>query len=419
MHPGTEEGLDYTIKWTEGMKKLVRDDRVIVVNEENGYWLKISKECFDLLQDAVERGISRQTLINEYETEQDRQYVETLLDKLDTVGVLDKGEKEDRRLSQVYILLTHRCNLNCTHCSVSALQSNEDDVLDTDRMFDLFDRVIELKPRQLVLSGGEPLIRKDFEILIKYLADHYDGGITLMTNGTMINEKNIDIIRKYVTNIDISIDGIDEETCTAIRGKGVFKKVICLVKELQKRNFRNISLSMVFGGSNYHLMVPFKEMCKNLGTKAIPRIFSPIGRGEKIKNEFNKVPEGQQCDYKKEQIGDRISVGSCKACKKEYCIDHRGDIYPCVLLMKDKYKLGNIFEDGQSVMSDRRKQEDNVAYKEFSKLFPQKIAKCKDCDLNLFCWSCLHFVDYYMDSDRFDERCTSRREALENAVWGK
>lgn len=412
--------MDFVIKWTEGMKKLVRGDKVIISNDRNGYWIKISKECFDLLNDACERGISRQDLIDEYEIGPDREYVEKLIDKLDTVEVWDKGEKEDKRLSQIYILLTDRCNLKCAHCSVSALQSNGDDYLDTNRMLELFDRVIELNPRQIVLSGGEPVFRKDFDILIRYLSEHYNGGITLMTNGTLINEKNIEMILKHVTNIDISVDGIDEETCAKIRGKGVFQKVMWLVRALQSRNFRNISLSMVFGRSNYHLLAKFNEMCRQLGTKSVPRIFSPIGRGESLKEEFNKLPEGLQCNYEQEQIGDGISAGSCKACKKEYCVDHRGDIYPCVLLMKDEYKLGNIFDDdGLSIMKNKELQEENQAYKEFSKLFPQRIAKCKDCDLNLFCWSCLHFADYYKDSDLFDERCASRRKTLEAAIWGK
>ena len=47
-----------------------------------------------------------------------------------------------------------------------------------------------------------------------------------MTNGTLFNSQNITPIIEKVNNIDISLDGADEESCSVIRGKGVFDRVV-------------------------------------------------------------------------------------------------------------------------------------------------------------------------------------------------
>ena len=84
-----------------------------------------------------------------------------------------------------------------------------------------------------------------------------------------------------------------------------------------------------------------------------------------------------------------------------------------------KYKLGNIFVDEDiNAINGNGRLEERDGYKHFIDLLPQRIEKCKDCDLNLFCWSCLHFVDYYKDSDLFEKRCLSKKSVLGEAIWG-
>lgn len=408
------------MKWADCMEKSTRGDRVIVASDETGLWIKISKECFELLDDAVKRGLSEEELLKEFEAEEDRDYIKQLINKLDTVGVWDKpADKSEPKIKQVYFMITHRCNLCCAHCSIAAEQSNGEDYLDTKRIVEAMERVIKLRPAQIALSGGEPLVRKDYKVILEYLRRNYEGVITLMTNGTLINEDNVDFIVKNISNIDLSIDGIDEETCSLIRGKGVFDKVISVVKMLQARGMNKISLSMVFGSANYHLMKPFRELNERLGTRAVPRAFSPIGRGKDLEKYFETVPEGQHVETLQDKLEDMVTAFSCKACRHEICIDPHGDLYPCVLLTDGKYKLGNIFVDEDiNAINGNGRLEERDGYKHFIDLLPQRIEKCKDCDLNLFCWSCLHFVDYYKDSDLFEKRCLSKKSVLGEAIWG-
>lgn len=118
----------------------------------------------------------------------------------------------------------------------------------------------------ITLSGGEPLLRGDFKELLKYLKNNYNGHIGISTNGTLITNSNAELLVKYADQIDISVDGVDEETCSIVRGKGVFEKVIKSIKILQDKGFSNISLSMVFSDKNEYLEPSFLELNKKLGT---------------------------------------------------------------------------------------------------------------------------------------------------------
>ena len=136
------------------------------------------------------------------------------------------------------------------------------------------------------------------------------------------------------------------------------------------------------------------------------------------KDIFNQVSKKQLNEFSQDKMQDTLKSCTCGACKKEICIDYKGDIYPCVLLVKEEYRLGNIFcQDEVCAISDRERLETLSSFKKFEKLYPDKIENCKKCDVNLFCWTCLHFADIYIDTDNFQERCQAKKEALGKLIW--
>lgn len=53
----------------------------------------------------------------------------------------------------------------------------------------------------------------------------YCGKITLSTNGLLIDKENIETLKKCVDYFEISLDGVDESSCSKIRGEGVFESL--------------------------------------------------------------------------------------------------------------------------------------------------------------------------------------------------
>jgi heme d1 biosynthesis radical SAM protein NirJ len=105
--------------------------------------------------------------------------------------------------------LLRRCNLTCKHCYATSADSVFRDELDTAEAFKVIDDLHEAGVRVLILSGGEPLLRDDIFELSEY-AREKGFFVALSTNGTLIDERNIDQITaaKY-DYVGISIDGLE------------------------------------------------------------------------------------------------------------------------------------------------------------------------------------------------------------------
>ena len=88
--------------------------------------------------------------------------------------------------------ITFACNMRCLHCGTSAGKQRPEE-LSTDEALSLIDELTELGCKNVTLSGGEPLLRKDWKVLAQRLKDN--GLISyLITNGYAMNEKYADDI---------------------------------------------------------------------------------------------------------------------------------------------------------------------------------------------------------------------------------
>ena len=67
----------------------------------------------------------------------------------------------------------------------------------------MLERAAALNPEQIVLSGGEPMVRKDFMELLQYLRQRFKNKISFSTNGLLINEANI----KYLNSCNCNRRG--------------------------------------------------------------------------------------------------------------------------------------------------------------------------------------------------------------------
>lgn len=107
--------------------------------------------------------------------------------------------------------LTNRCNLSCPHCYASAKSKEGTGELSTEEAKKVIDDLAHQAVLVLILSGGEPIMRKDFYELAHYAMEK---GIScaLSTNGTLINESHVkNILKSGIGYVGISIDGTQEK----------------------------------------------------------------------------------------------------------------------------------------------------------------------------------------------------------------
>lgn len=404
-------------------KILKRGNKIILANAMSGRWIRISKRAYEIIKSIMENENHSDLSESFFDRQEDYVFIKNLYQSLEEMKILvDENTPEIWQNRMVGIQLTNRCNLRCIHCCADAGEGDLENELSTSEMICVFDKVIAWNPRNIMISGGEPLLRSDFFELMQYLRGNFKGKISLSTNALLINQKNVSEIVKLFDSLDISIDGVDEKTCSIVRGAGVFGRVCENVKLLKTEGGQNISLSMVFADKNEYLMEEFDELNKKLGTIPMQRIFSPIGRGEVNKHFFSEKDENDiyiPSSYLVKDYKEPFSICSCVAGKKEIIIAYDGSVYPCPSYWDKKYLLGNI-KDYSSVEEIVGKAQNGCTMCKCVEIDnPQNCSICKDCSIRLFCWTCPGAVKDIKTEIAFRKRCTILKPILMDRIWNE
>ena len=107
--------------------------------------------------------------------------------------------------------LTQRCNLECAHCYMSAFAgADTQGELGTDECRRVIDEIARVNPNVfLILTGGEPLLRKDIFEIAAYAAERRFT-VVLGTNGLLLREREAKRMRDTgVLGASISLDSTD------------------------------------------------------------------------------------------------------------------------------------------------------------------------------------------------------------------
>ncbi len=182
--------------------------------------------------------------------------------------------------------LTTGCNLRCIHCRASATELMSPDDLSYAECCNVIDDIAEYAPFILVLSGGEPLWRRDVFDLARR-AKNKGIRVALATNGTLIDEAMALRIREAgIERVAISLDGADPVTHDTFRGhKGAFESAvrgIKLVKELGISTQINTTVSR----HNEHQLPEILRLAQKLQVNAFHMfLLVPVGCGLTIQDE--------------------------------------------------------------------------------------------------------------------------------------
>ena len=402
-------------KFSKYCRIIINLKKVVLSNIENGSWIRITKEVYDILVLGIENILGIEELkLNLYDDE-DREYIQNLYNILCKMGIIEDENYEYKINNKIVAIeMTHRCNLRCFHCCIDAdgVVSNKND-LSTEQIKIIIDKIIKWNPDRIMLSGGEPMLRKDFIEILKYIKNNYKGKIIVSTNGTLINTSNVEALAECAYQIDISLDGVDEESCSIIRGPGIFNKVLKNVQKLKRVGFSRIFLSMVISDRNEHLERRFKALNESLGTFPLVRIFSPVGRGKDNLEMFSSL--GENSVYIPENfMNENLEVCSCSAGIREIMVSYNGDIYTCISFMNPQNKIANILEiEDLNDLDNSKKQHPFLDI-----LSSQSYKDCKNCKVNLFCWTCPgEFEELKLNEKAFNFRCSKLKPILYKKVW--
>ena len=135
-----------------------------------------------------------------------------------------------RRISYVRLSVTDRCDLRCRYCMAEDMTFlPRTDLLTFEEIADLSDLLIARGVKRIRLTGGEPLVRKGIEQLVRMLGARLGSGLeelTLTTNGTQLDRFAGQLADAGVRRINVSLDSLDPDRFRHITRRGDLSKVL-------------------------------------------------------------------------------------------------------------------------------------------------------------------------------------------------
>lgn len=277
------------------------------------------------------------------------------------------------------ILLTEKCNLQCTYCYEQDFTTRKkmDHFTMTKVAEFIFEQVKKRKPSYLgiTLLGGEPLLNLDG---VKYFLNRFKqeqstGLLTLFrmtTNGTILNEDVLEVLPS-IDFLSVSIDGdkaVHDTNRIYPDRKGSFDTVINNIDKvlyikpnaaarmtITKKNvsqlFENISFLIDCG---FHNILPNIDFTNRDWEDSDVEIYlNQMKRVSKLiesKKEQSSSIEIPIFSYlKRKRRNDKCDGG-----KDSFAISASGDIYPCSVIMNmEEWKIGNVFQGLDSSSLER------------------------------------------------------------------
>jgi len=137
------------------------------------------------------------------------------------------------------INLTRRCNLSCAHCylDAGALTQSACGELTTAEVCALLDNIVTCgNGTMVVLTGGEPLLRRDLEEIIAYGSD-LGFAMVVGSNGVMLTERRVASLQNAgLLGVGISVDSLRADKHDQFRGKsGSWAKTMAGIEQCRRQ----------------------------------------------------------------------------------------------------------------------------------------------------------------------------------------
>ena len=283
--------------------------------------------------------------------------------------------------------LTNRCNLACRHCYKIKDGRKE---LSFKEITNIIDQLVEMGTFYLCFTGGEIFTRSDF-FEIAWYAKNKGFFLILLTNGTLIRDKEINELKKLrPLGLEISLLGARAETHDFItQTPGSFERVVNVIDRLVKIGMR-VTIKTTLMKKNVTEYKEIKSLSRRLGahikigTNILPKI-----DGKKDPQQYQIAWEDRLMYLDADDPSNCLMEDMdehkgllCKAGKAVASISPFGDIQPCILM---PILLGNIRENR---FKDIWYNENNDILNQIRAITQEDLKDCFKCELAKYCTRC-------------------------------
>ncbi len=192
----------------------------------------------------------------------------------------------DRNPLMFYYEVTQACDLVCKHCRASAQADPDAEELSHEQSLALIDQILTFPRRPIiVMTGGDPLKRRDLFDLIRYATEH---GLQVALTPSATPLATLEAFESAraagVRRLGISLDGPDAKTHDAFRGwEGSFERTLEMLANARKLNMA-VQVNTTITQRNFRMIDAMAELLADQGIAMWSVFFLvPVGRGTEEK----------------------------------------------------------------------------------------------------------------------------------------
>lgn len=264
----------------------------------------------------------------------------------------DEKFKKGESIAIIQFQYNYNCNFRCQHCSVKRFQGKKDarqfTITDVKKLFQQAD---EMGLARVTITGGEPLVFKDFDELVAAI-DPQKFYVNCDTNGWLLDEKKANHLKSIgVDRIQLSIDSFDanehdnfrnakgshERAMKAVdialdAGLGIFIQTVVTKQRLRTNEF-----------------IEFVKYFNKKGVGVFVSYAKPVGAWE---DNFDVLVDKNDMAYmreleKKHNVFTHLTPAyglnmGCIAVKGMFSVTQYGDVLPCPYI---HISIGNVFKE--------------------------------------------------------------------------
>lgn len=298
---------------------------------------------------------------------------------------------EGYKMLNIYI--TNACNLKCKHCFMLSGNKLENELTLGDWM-KVLTSFKENGGEFVTFSGGEPLMFKNFPQIISHA---HDLGLksTVLSNGLLWSDKLIHELAPFIDEIQFSLDGVDEETNSMVRGSGHFEKVVDTIVKFANAGVKtSVATTFTYDNLNENTQTRYKNLVdlikeKTSGKDVFFKLSKKLlpGRDVHFTAEENEKYSAiikdiekhvdENADYENFLAGHTANLVAINCGLGGISVSSDGNVYFCNRI-NEMESFGNVTEKPMSFFMEKGK-EIHLATS------VDNVIPCKDCELRYIC----------------------------------